>query len=131
MDRTLARFAAALLLGTALTACSSLSLDTPAAKTDMHKAAAAKATTSPKSMAADLDVVGILVGRAREVADLQDGHLAQSRIEHALAPDEVRQRTEGAGVVRAVHQGSTRRTRRPVSWRGQYQQFAHCPRETS
>lgn len=56
MDRSLARLATALLVGTALTACSSFSLDTPAAKTDAHQAAAAKSTTSPKSMAADLDV---------------------------------------------------------------------------
>jgi Flp pilus assembly protein TadD len=56
MDRSPARLAAVLLLGTALTACSSFSLDAPAAKTDTHQAAAAKATTSPKSMAADLDV---------------------------------------------------------------------------
>ncbi len=56
MDRSPARLAAALLLGTALTACSSFSLDGPAAKTDAHQAAAAKPTTSPKSMAADLDV---------------------------------------------------------------------------
>jgi hypothetical protein len=55
-------------------------------------------------MAADLDVVGIFVGRAREIADLQDRHLPQPRIEHALAPDEISQSAEGAQAFGAVHQ---------------------------
>ena len=53
MDRSLAKLAAALLLGTSLTACSTFgdsSPETAAAKPPV------KGTTSPRSMAADLDI---------------------------------------------------------------------------
>lgn len=89
MNRTLARFAAALLLGTALTACSSLSLDTQAAKTDTHKAAAAKATTSPKSMAADLDVQVANAQTLREQGDYQGATKILSQL-MLVAPDNPR-----------------------------------------
>jgi Flp pilus assembly protein TadD len=52
MDRSFANLAAALLIGTALTACSSL---TPAGNPAPKETAAAKGNTSPKSMAADVD----------------------------------------------------------------------------
>jgi len=89
MDRTLARFAAALLVGTALTACSSLSLDTQAAKTDTHQVAAAKATTSPKSMAADLDVQVVNAQTLRQQGDYQGATKILSQL-MLVAPDNPR-----------------------------------------
>src|SRR5882724_10079592 len=47
-------------------------------------------------IAADLDVVRELVRRAREIADLQDRHLAQPRVEPALMADELAERGKAA-----------------------------------
>jgi hypothetical protein len=55
-------------------------------------------------VAADLHMMGILVRRPREIADLQDGHLAQARIEPAPVANEVAEPVEGARAVRAVRQ---------------------------
>ena len=55
-------------------------------------------------LAADLDVMRVFVGRAFEVADLQDGEFAQARVEAAFMPDEVCELVPGAGRDRAVHQ---------------------------
>jgi Flp pilus assembly protein TadD len=89
MDRSLARLAAALLVGTALTACSSLSLDGPAAKPDAHQASAAKPTTSPKSMAADLDVQVLNAQALREQGDYQGATKILSQL-MLVAPDNPR-----------------------------------------
>jgi hypothetical protein len=53
-------------------------------------------------VAADLDVMRPLIGRASEIAHLQDGKLAQARIEPALEADELTKPTEGTQAVRAV-----------------------------
>src|SRR6266852_5222465 len=57
-------------------------------------------------IAPDLDVVGIFVRRAREIAHLQNGHLAQPRVEAALTADEVPEHAESARAVRTMHQGA-------------------------
>src|SRR5579864_7096094 len=55
-------------------------------------------------VAADLDVMRILIGRAREISDLQNCQLSQPRIEPAGAADELAETAEGARGIGAVHQ---------------------------
>src|SRR5262249_42886251 len=55
-------------------------------------------------VATDLDVVRPLVRLARQISDLQDGKLAQARVESALEADELAETAEGTRGVGAVHQ---------------------------
>jgi hypothetical protein len=62
---------------------------------------------------ADLDVMGILVGRARQVADLKDGELAQPWIELGAVADVVADPAPAARGARTVDQ-SPKQIDRPV-----------------
>jgi hypothetical protein len=64
----------------------------------------AKVVVRDSEFAAQLHMMRIFIGRAGQVADLQDSHLAQARIEAALEANEGRERAEGAGTIGAVHE---------------------------
>ena len=49
------------------------------------------------------------VGRTREVAHLQDGKLAQARIEPALVADELPETCEGSQAIRTVRERAVQR----------------------
>src|SRR5579859_4329607 len=57
-------------------------------------------------LAGDLDMVRVLVGRAREIADLKDRQLAQARIEPTLMPNELAEADESPRALRAVYEGA-------------------------
>ena len=57
-------------------------------------------------VAADLDVVREFIGRARQIADLQDGHLAQARVEAALVANILPDPLQPPRRTRAVNEGA-------------------------
>jgi Flp pilus assembly protein TadD len=85
MDRSLARLAAALLLGTALSACSTLGIDSPAPKTQAAHQDASRPNPI-KSLAADMDTQIRTAQSLRAAGDYQGATRILSQL-MLIAPD--------------------------------------------